>query len=198
MSHSGGAHERMLRWFHSRTWTIQDITREWCGNSIVQHEPFSWSLRENAVMILYSSMSYSGGVHVRIMWWIHSATLSIQREFTWECCDDSIVQYGLLERSSCENATAIKSSKMSHPGRVQDRILHSPYEPFFQEEFRWKCFEDSVFQHWIFKKSSSENELMILKSNMTYSERIYVRMQWWFHSPTWAFQEGVAWAFSDE
>jgi hypothetical protein len=33
--------------------------------------------------------------------------------------------------------------------------------PFIQEEFTGKCFDDSVFQHWLFKRSSRENGLII-------------------------------------
>jgi hypothetical protein len=74
------------------------------------------------------------------------------------------VQLWLFEQSSRENATPIKSSKMSHPIGVHDRMLwlfHSLTWAIHSLELTWQCYDDSVFQHWLFMKSSRENALMI-------------------------------------
>jgi len=119
-------------------------------------------------------MSYSGGVHVRIMWWIHSATLAIQREFTWECCDDSIVQHELLWKEFTWECYADYIFQ-NEPPRKSSR-QHAVIIPL------------SNMSH-SFRRSSRENVLMIPYSNIGYSRRVHVRMDWWFQIAKWLIQK---------
>ena len=126
---------------------------------------------------------HSSGVHVRILWWFRSATWVIQEEFTWESCDEFIVQHWLFresshenavmiplcnmsyfERSSRANATPITSSKMNHPGRVHNSML------------------------WLFH----------CRIWAIHSGGVHGKMFWWFRIPTLAIQEEFTWEWIDD
>jgi hypothetical protein len=125
MGYLKGVHVRMVRRLYLPKWAFQEeFTTECCDNFIVQQEPFiqgeyTWHSFHDS----YSIIGYSGRVHVIMLWWFHSARWLFQEEFTWECCDGSIVQHRLFERVSCENATPIEFSKMSNSGGVHKRML---------------------------------------------------------------------------
>jgi hypothetical protein len=127
-------------------------------------------------------MGYSGGVHVNMLWWLHSATWLSQEELRWGCCDDyviehepfarssrensdeSIIQHGLFEKSSLEKSTAIQSSKMRYSGGIQERMLYWLYCPTWairrSSWFRnptwaiWKEFTWECYGDFIFKNKS--------------------------------------------
>jgi len=102
MTHSGRVYVRILWWLRNPTWAIQEEFTWECyddsivqqdsfrkslrDNSIVQHGIFGRSSRANATAISSSEMSHSGGVHVRMICWVHSAILAIQSEFMWVHC----------------------------------------------------------------------------------------------------------------
>jgi hypothetical protein len=115
--HSGGVHVTMFwgfrinSWLNDSCWTTESsqqshVNSNWMPrvallnrNSILTWTPPEWMayvelLNHHRILSWtpHACMGHSGGVHVRIMWLVHSAAITIQREFTWEFCDESIVQ----------------------------------------------------------------------------------------------------------